>query len=77
MLGLIAGRVSRLDRATAAAIWLHTEAGSHWDADEEPEPAVDDPDIQDYLLNHDVLRAAADWYNKRIERCIEGSIEHG
>jgi len=77
MLGLIAGRVSRLDRATATAIWLQTEAGSHWDADEGPEPPVDDPDIQDYLLNHDVPRAAADWHHPRIERYIEGSIEHG
>ncbi len=70
MVGLIAGRVSRPDPATAAAIWLQTEAASDWDANEEPQVPVIDDDIVNYVLEEYVLRAAWDWHNRRIERYL-------
>ena len=69
---MIEKQVQMLSVELRKAIWLQTDNGFHWDFDED-EPAeieYSEDDIVDHILREFVLKLAADWKNRRIEKVI-------
>lgn len=71
---LIAQHLKKLDSSTKEAIWLQTNPGRDWGKERErgtmeEEDAIpfDDWDTMNHIYE-EVLRAATDWKNERIER---------
>ncbi|MBI2817806.1 MAG: hypothetical protein HYX72_12785 [Acidobacteria bacterium] len=73
----IGGEVEGLDALQKQAIWLQTDNGMEWEAENEGEGTVTfcEDDITEYILHKFVLSAAADWTNKRIEKYLALFIE--
>lgn len=76
---LIFREVAQLDETTKQLIWLQTDEGSYWSADndekEDKEVPIACDDVVQYILNSFVLSAAADWTNRRIEKYLERVID--
>ena len=74
---IIWDEIERLNAPTKQAIWLQTNEGMDWQAENEDQKTATfcEGDIIDYILHDQVLSVAADPTNKRIEKYIESSIE--
>ena len=59
------------------AVWLQTDSGFDWDFDEDEAADIEysEDDIADYILKEFVLKIAADWKNRRIEKFINEDHE--
>lgn len=69
---LIRRELAGVDVETEQSIWLQTDEGYRWEPDEENQYALeyDEDYIIEYILNEFVLKTAADWTNKRIEKFL-------
>jgi len=82
---LIELELKSMDSETAQAIWLQTDQGADWDMDTEskiqndeevPEKMeVNEDDIVEFILNEYVLKTAAGWKNKRIEKFLDRGMD--
>jgi hypothetical protein len=84
--GLIRNELKLIDSETEQAMWFQTDQGADWDMNTEwkiqneeddiPEKmAVNEDDITEYILNEYILKAAAGWKNKRIEKFLERGMD--
>ena len=79
MEGFIEQNASMLSEEILKAIWLQTENGISWRFDLEYDDEEDKPtyiefsleDIVTYIMQDHVLKLAADWNNRRIEKFME------
>ena len=83
---LIQREVEHLDVEITSAIWLQTAEGRDWEIDikweieneESEEPDTTEYNIDDitrYILYDFVLKAAANWTNRRIQKYLERGLE--
>lgn len=83
ILDLIEQEVRKLDNVVIGAIWLQTDEGEDWESEIERQiedgkineydvtVGYDEGAIAEYILREYLLRAAADFTNKRIEKYID------
>jgi hypothetical protein len=83
---VIEKQVHMLSVELTTAIWLQTDNGFHWDFDEDKPTYIEhsgddisieysEYDIVDHILSQFVLKLAADWTNRRIEKFINEDLE--
>jgi hypothetical protein len=77
MQDMIKEQARMLSAELTKAIWLQTDNGMDWDFDEEDSAEIEysDEDIVDYILSDFVLKLAADWNNRRIEKYMEREFD--
>jgi hypothetical protein len=72
MWDIVSEEVGKLDDVHKQSIWLQTDQSLYWDDEDDHRNKNEtvpysEQDLTDYILNSYVLKAAADWKNRRIE----------
>jgi hypothetical protein len=68
----VAGYVEQLPLYERQALWLSTDQGMDWDAeDRDGDPPILHDDIVEYIVQHHVYTAAENHSNARISRYLE------